>query len=85
MDFSRAQLPDRVERSVVIALSIIPVVVGSAQELSDSLDNQAAGGNRTQQLGFRTGQVQPSHLIRPVQHNHLSIVDRRYIRAGLSS
>jgi hypothetical protein len=46
--------------------------------LSHLLDSQTPGGQRSEQLGFRFGQVEPSKPIRAFEDHHLTIVDRRY-------
>ena len=51
--------------------------------LSHLLDSQTPGGQRSEQLGFRFGEVEPRKPVRLLQDDHLPIVDRRYIGTGL--
>jgi hypothetical protein len=44
---------------------------------SHLLDRQTPSGQRSEQLGFRFGQVEPSRTIRAFEDHHLTIVDRR--------
>ena len=41
---------------------------------------QAAGGQGTQQLRFRPRQLEPGQPIRPLQHDHLPVMDRGDVR-----
>jgi hypothetical protein len=42
-----------------------------------------AGGQRPEQLRFRPRQIKPGEPIRPIEHHHLPVVDRRYVGTGL--
>jgi hypothetical protein len=52
--------------------------------LSHLLDSQTPGGQGSEQLGFRFGQVEPSKPIRPFEDHQLTIVDRRDVRPPAS-
>src|SRR5207248_10406478 len=54
-----------------------------AAVLSHLLDLQAAAGKGAEQLLFQAGQVEPRQPFRLLQYDHLPVVDRRDVGAGL--
>jgi hypothetical protein len=51
--------------------------------LSHLLDRQTPGGQRSEQLGFRFGQVEPITPICAFEDDHLTIMDKCYVRTRL--
>src|SRR5436189_2910379 len=47
------------------------------------LDNKAAGRQRSQQFTLRTGQVEPGKPVGSIEHDDLTIMDRRHVGSGL--
>ena len=61
----------------------MPDLYSDKSVLSDLLDRQTSSLQRSEQLGFRFGQVEPSKPIRAFEDHHLTIVDRRDVSPRL--
>jgi len=51
--------------------------------LANLFDRQATGGKRSEQLGFRPGEIEPGKPVRAIENDHLPIVNGRNVGTGL--